>query len=466
MASVFKRKRDLTRKNSCWYIAYADENGVRRTVRGCTDKAVTKQLANKLESDVELRRMGIIDPKSVAYAAHEARPLTEHLEAWRVYLLGKGNSDRHSNEGHARVVNLMSLAKATRLSDLTLSNIQAALAFLKAKGRSIRTIHHHASLAKNFAKWAWHDGRTREDLLAHLQLPDNPESDRRRKRRVLPEDELVRLIDVAQTGPDRCDLAGVDRAMLYRIAAGTGFRSNELQSLTPESFDLDGECPTITIEAGDSKRRRRDVQPIHPTLASMLKRWLVGRLEGQPLFPVDRWAILNALKFDLEAAEIAYETEDGFADVHSLRHDYITALAKSNAPVKVVQSLARHSTPVLTLGLYTHLGLYDQTPALDALPDLTQAPPGREAAVRTGTDGLPVSGIDNAVTARGQRASDGSGRTLSVADAMIDPAVHSLAMSGDTENKASDGSRRTGTLTVRTIGSASAAGARPGLQNR
>ena len=67
--------------------------------------------------------------------------------------------------------------------------------------------------------------------------------------------------------------------------------------------------------------------------------------------------------------------------MHSLRHSYITALAKSNAPVKIVQSLARHSTPVLTLGVYTHLGLYDQTPALDALPDLTRTgSPGPDAA--------------------------------------------------------------------------------------
>jgi hypothetical protein len=45
---------------------------------------------------------------------------------------------------------------------------------------------------------------------------------------------------------------------------------------------------------------------------------------------------------------------------------YITSLAMSTAPVKVVQSLARHSTP--TLGLYAHVHLFDQTSALDALP--------------------------------------------------------------------------------------------------
>ncbi len=68
----------------------------------------------------------------------------------------------------------------------------------------------------------------------------------------------------------------------------------------------------------------------------------------------------------------------------------------SNTPVKIVQSLARHSTPTLTLGVYAHVGLYDQSAALDALPDLTrpaQLPrlsprPGRTG--RLATDNRPI----------------------------------------------------------------------------
>ena len=61
----------------------------------------------------------------------------------------------------------------------------------------------------------------------------------------------------------------------------------------------------------------------------------------------------------------------------------------ADAPVKIVQSLARHSTPALTFGVYAHVGLFDQTAALDALPDLTARPHAPEAAelAATGTDG-------------------------------------------------------------------------------
>jgi integrase len=465
MASVFKRKRDKANKMASWYIAYADENGVRRTIKGCPDKAATEGIARKLETEAELRRRGVIDPKNDAYATHEAEPLAEHLEVWRTYLLGKGNSHRHADEGHARVLKLMTAAKANRLSDLTLTRLQAALATLKSAGLSLRTVHHYTRLTKNFTKWAWRDGRTREDLLAHLQPPDNPETDRRRERRALTVDQLERLVRAAEQGPERRRLSGIDRAMLYRITAGTGFRSEEMQSLTPESFDLEGAYPTITVEAADSKRRRRDVQPIQPALALFLEPWLAGKPEGQPLFPVTRWAILAALQGDLAVAGIEYENSEGFADFHALRHSFITTLAKSNAPVKIVQSLARHSTPVLTLGVYTHLGLYDQTPALDALPDLTQPAPRPEAAKKTGTDGTPVSRPDSALTALCQRAGDGLRRNESVPDVIAGSTVQESMNASPLKIGGSDAYSHVLPLADAT-GSASAAGARPGLQNR
>src|SRR4051812_11533597 len=79
--------------------------------------------------------------------------------------------------------------------------------------------------------------------------------------------------------------------------------------------------------------------------------------------------VCKLMRHDLEAAGLPYRDASGrVADFHALRHSYITALAMSKAPVKVIQSLARHSTPTLTLGVYAHVGLADQTAALDALP--------------------------------------------------------------------------------------------------
>jgi len=76
------------------------------------------------------------------------------------------------------------------------------------------------------------------------------------------------------------------------------------------------------------------------------------------------------LRADLDAAGIAYRDDAGrVCDFHALRHTYVTRLARSGATVKVVQTLARHSTPVLTLGVYSHLELADGAAALAALSD-------------------------------------------------------------------------------------------------
>ena len=161
---------------------------------------------------------------------------------------------------------------------------------------------------------------------------------------------------------------GPDRAALYRLAAGTGFRANELRNLTPEVFDLGADPPMVTVKAGYSKRRRDDVQPIRPDLAEALRPWLTAKPSGRRVFGDPTKHTADMIRHDLEAAGLPYrDASDRVADFHALRHSYITALAMSRAPVKVIRSLARHSTPTLTLGTYAHVGLYDQTSALDAL---------------------------------------------------------------------------------------------------
>lgn len=41
-------------------------------------------------------------------------------------------------------------------------------------------------------------------------------------------DEFLRVLHVAETGPPAVRLVGPDRAMLYLLAAWTGFREGEL----------------------------------------------------------------------------------------------------------------------------------------------------------------------------------------------------------------------------------------------
>jgi len=82
----------------------------------------------------------------------------------------------------------------------------------------------------------------------------------------------------------------------------------------------------------------------------------------------------------------ATDTAGRVVDFHSLRHTYVTRVVRGGASAKVAQDLARHSTPALTLGVYTHMTVHDHSAALGALPPIEWGEPEHQAARATGTE--------------------------------------------------------------------------------
>jgi hypothetical protein len=162
---------------------------------------------------------------------------------------------------------------------------------------------------------------------------------------------------------------GESRARIYLFSYLTGLRRQEMGSLTPRSFDLAAERPTVTVEAACSKHRRKDVLPLHPGLVELLPSWMDGLGPDDPLFPrIARRKTWLLVKKDLERIGIPYETAEGVADFHaSGRHSYVTGLLRSGASITEARELARHSDVRMTMK-YTHIGLADRARALAALP--------------------------------------------------------------------------------------------------
>ena len=261
------------------------------------------------------------------------------------------------------------------------------------------------------------DRRVTDNPLAHLPRM-NVKTDRRHDRRALSVDELRRLLQAAETGPNRqgrkkngqpsWHMSGLQRAALYHLAMETGLRSSELRSLTKASFDFDSDPPTVTVEAAYSKRKRRDVMPLRRETADVLRPFLATLTPATPVFkmPSKHHVAGLLLKPDLEAARqqwliessddaernqrdksdyLAYVDHAGrYADFHALRHSFITQLGRTGTHFKTQQDLARHSTPVLT-ARYTHGFRGDEVAAINELPNL--APTTRKNQRATGTDG-------------------------------------------------------------------------------
>src|SRR5262249_9131549 len=150
-----------------------------------------------------------------------------------------------------------------------------------------------------------------------------------------------------------------------------GFRVSELASLTPESFDLDCETPTATVQASCTKNKKLAIQPLPLNVARSLAEYLRDKPTGVPVWP-GKWQAKGAkmIRADLGAARktwlesfqeprqrdeaaksdfLAYRDAEGrYADFHSLRHGYITMIGKAGVSPKEHQDLARHSTYSLT----------------------------------------------------------------------------------------------------------------------
>ena len=101
--------------------------------------------------------------------------------------------------------------------------------------------------------------------------------------------------------------------IVHILACYTGFRQSEIGSVTMHSFNFESDPPTLTAEAGYSKRRRTDI---------------------------------------------------------ALRKTFITNLSRAGVSPKTAQLLARHSDINLTMNTYTMLGVLDQAAAVEALPPI------------------------------------------------------------------------------------------------
>lgn len=203
------------------------------------------------------------------------------------------------------------------------------------------------------------------DPLAGMDLPSQ---DIVIPRRAFTAEELARLLDATATNAKRvCKMPPAERLVLYSLAVTTGFRVTELARLTPLDFALDAEPPTVSLAGAHTKNGKDACLPLAPSVVARLRPILATRTGGGPVWP-GKWQDRAArmIRADMAAAGIPERTPAGVANFHSLRHTFITIVGKSS-PLKVVQELARHSTPILTAGRYSHAELSEKASAVSGV---------------------------------------------------------------------------------------------------
>jgi integrase len=411
--STGKRNR---RKSPRWWIRYYTPDGARHRVKGYTDKKATEAFAAQLERRGLREDAGVFEPADV----HATIPLTTHLADYVRYLDAKGNTDKHVSLTRTRAQACLDGCQFVRIADLRASAVVEFLSRLRTDtaegaGKSVKTANEYLAATKGLTRWMWRDRRIGVDPLACLSKLANGTADIRHARRDYSPDELRWLLDITRQSvrPFR-RLGGLDRYAIYLTAAATGFRTSELASMTPASFDLHCETPTATVQAACTKNRREAVQPLPLGVAVILRDYLRDKPADKPVW-AGTWAndasakmirrdLADARKAWLAEAKdariraereksnfLAYHDSEGrYADFHGLRHTFITMVGKVGVSPKEHQDLARHSTYALT-GRYTHSRFYDLAAAVQALPIPTTGPTALQAETltATGTDDHP-----------------------------------------------------------------------------
>lgn len=315
-----------------------------------------------------------------------AKPLTQHVEDFRLHLLAKGDTAGYVQKTISRIQTVTQHCKFIQLSDISAYKIQQ---FVHTKTSSNEmsqsTGNHYIRSFKIFSGWLYKNDRIDKDPLKSLTTLRVVE--RRKQRRALAEAEISFLLEWLRTkAPKRRSLTGWERAVLYQLALTTGLRAAEIRSLTGRSIDFDSK--TLHISSAYTKNRQEAILPLSEQIIDDLKTLTAGKHPDARLFKLtDKTAKL--IRADLADAKkdyadqgqtpqektrrtkddfLAIETADGEIDFHALRHSFGSMLAAAGVHPKTAQTLMRHSTITLTLDRYSHSFREAETAAVNALP--------------------------------------------------------------------------------------------------
>ena len=145
------------------------------------------------------------------------------------------------------------------------------------------------------------------------------------------------------------DVCPAPRRLVYEVALTSGLRLNELVNLRVSNFDATR--GGIHLDAAWTKNRKAGFQPLPGWLVEKLSDAVKGKAQSDCLLKVRKDAA-HGMDLDLKRAGIPKWAAGWKIDFHALRVAYVSFVLESGASVKEAQSMARHSTPDLTVNVY------------------------------------------------------------------------------------------------------------------
>lgn len=289
---------------------------------------------------------------------------------------------------------------------------------LSANSRKLYSVY-----CSGFWEWCVFQGLIATNPCTRAPRPKKFKKDRRKFRRAMTESELEKLILVARLRPmaeyskmrvigsrnqaywaanpitlenieglaEDCEILtkdvekmrvdGLKWSLAYRMLALVGVRWEELRTLAAGQFTF-GDEPEVNLKSCFTKNGNSDRLPLPQDLATDLEAWIrdQGIPSDKPIFVLPAKGLKRFLR-DIEVCGIdRYDSQGRSIDIHCLRYSFGTLLAKRGVHVSVAQRLMRHSTPGLTLGIYTQAESIDTRSASNTLPSLGREPEAAKPA--------------------------------------------------------------------------------------
>ncbi len=390
---TYKDRDGKKRKTAKWYCDFSDHNQLRHKIPAFADKRLSEAFGRNIETLVNCRIAGIepdiklnqwietlpdnLLKKFVSWGlidgqrAEITKPLTEHIKDYVKILEAKGNSKGYIRHTQNRLKKIIDDCRFYYFRDITKSAVEIYVGKLIKDGVSSTTAGHYLDSIKTFLNWAEQDQRIIRNPIAKQGKPDRDSV----PKGVLNPEQFVKLI---KTTFEKNVLigrnTGQERAILYILAGTTGLRKKELLSLAWDDINLSVDNAYVRVKASNAKNDKEAKQPIPPFVVSILTAYKAAtRLKLSDRVFVSFSQSINTaelIRADLAVAKIDLIDKDGNEICfHSLRNSYISFLANSNTPPKVVQELARHSDPRLTFNTYARTFEDAKQKAINFLPN-------------------------------------------------------------------------------------------------
>jgi len=384
---------------------------------GCHDKEAAKGFLADMVRREELVRGKVMSRAEADMADAAKSPISTHVKAYLEHLSVKTRHGFKLSAGHRANVErsldrVIADCGVATLADLSREAVEAWLVARESEGMGPSTRNHYGAAILTFANWCVRTRRLATNPLNGMGHADES-LDRRRLRRSLTGEELLKLLDATRRRPlheamlirrgkhkgqaiakvrpavrEELEALARERALIYATLATTGLRKGELASLTVGQAFLDADRPYLRLRAADAKSRKEALLLLRRDLAREIAQWLGDRLKArqraasdagepspavlppdEPLFRVPA-ALVKILRRDLVFAGISTkrDAQGRKLDVHCLRVSFSTLLTKAGAAPRVAQAALRHSTINLTMNAYTDESLLPVAEALEALP--------------------------------------------------------------------------------------------------